>query len=464
MKLPDLHVFLRYRLRKIWPGLPSTWVGLRRSVGDAAVDVARLTTGSVLAYMLTVWLLPPPVDLTGALTALLVIQASLRGSFQMGLVRVGAVLTGILTALFVATFVGLHWWSLAIVVFVSLMLARVLRLGDQTLETPISAMLILGSMAATETTAYLRFTNTLIGTAVGIILPFLWPRRVRTADLTTKLDVIGDRLSQTLRSAANRLKMHPVNKTAAHNWVLANRQIMPIAVTARARLDEAAEVAKFNTLQLYRADVVPLLRYGLDCLERVNITILQIWRGMEEKAPTNPTPDDGYGDDVRQAFSDVLDDTADVVDYFVKLINAEADGNTAQAESDLSMALEHARAMHQELLNAMMVDPQESALWTLRGSILGNIERVLAEMDLDRYIGVRDRWRASQLGRSLPSGNIGPKLRTPRAVIAHHRLQKRAAAARLEHPEGSHEVSHDDTTVVMNIPPANETKPEDEDD
>ena len=83
MKLPDLHVFLRYRLRKIWPGLPSTWVGLRRSVGDAAVDVARLTTGSVLAYMLTVWLLPPPVDLTGALTALLVIQASLRGSFQM---------------------------------------------------------------------------------------------------------------------------------------------------------------------------------------------------------------------------------------------------------------------------------------------------------------------------------------------------------------------------------------------
>ena len=128
------------------------------------------------------------------------------------------------------------------------------------------------------------------------------------------------------------------------------------------------------------------------------------------------------------------------------------------------MALEHARAMHQELLNAMMVDPQESALWTLRGSILGNIERVLAEMDLDRYIGVRDRWRASQLGRSLPSGNIGPKLRTPRAVIAHHRLQKRAAAARLEHPEGSHEVSHDDTTVVMNIPPANETKPEDEDD
>lgn len=451
MKLPDLHVFLRYRVRKIWPGMPSTWAGLRRSIADAAVDVARLTTGSVLAYILTVRLLPPPVDLTGALTAVLVIQASLRGTFQMGLVRVGAVLTGILTALSVATFVGLQWWSLAIVVFVSLMLARVLRLGDQSLETAISAMVILGATADTDATAYIRFANTLIGTAVGVLLPVIWPRRVRITDLTNELEVVGDRLSQTMRSAASRLRLHPVNQAAAQNWVNAGRQISPIVADARTRLDEAADVTRFNTRQVYQADVIPLFRYGLDSLERANIIALQVWRGMEEKAPKNPTPDDGYGDDVRQIFSDVLDATADVVDDFVHLMKAGARGKTAEAENKLRLSLEQARATHQELLGAMVVDSQQTALWTLRGSILGSIERVLTELDLDRFIGVRDRWQASQLGRALPEGNIGPRLRTPRAVLAQRRLSRRSASARIEHPEGSHEVSHDDTTVVMNV-------------
>ena len=100
--------FLRGKLRKIWPGLPSTRVAWQRSVEGAIRDVARLTLATVLGYLLTVKLLPPPVDLTGALTALLVTQASLRGSFRAGLVRVGAVVSGILVALAVATFVGLH--------------------------------------------------------------------------------------------------------------------------------------------------------------------------------------------------------------------------------------------------------------------------------------------------------------------------------------------------------------------
>src|SRR5690606_38576713 len=74
--------------------------------------VARLTAASVVAYLLTVWLLEEPIDLTGALTALLVVQASASASLQMGVVRVGAVLTGVLVAVTLSSWVGLAWWSL----------------------------------------------------------------------------------------------------------------------------------------------------------------------------------------------------------------------------------------------------------------------------------------------------------------------------------------------------------------
>ncbi|TNC18343.1 hypothetical protein FHE66_07885 [Georgenia sp. 311] len=69
--------------------------------------MARLTTASVLTYLLTVWLVDGPIDLTGALTALLVDQASASTSPRMGIVRVGAVLTGVLVAVVLSSWVGL---------------------------------------------------------------------------------------------------------------------------------------------------------------------------------------------------------------------------------------------------------------------------------------------------------------------------------------------------------------------
>ncbi|MFZ2479290.1 MAG: aromatic acid exporter family protein, partial [Propioniciclava sp.] len=210
--------FLRGKLRKIWPGLPSTRVAWQRSVEGAIRDVARLTLATVLGYLLTVKLLPPPVDLTGALTALLVTQASLRGSFRAGLVRVGAVVSGILVALAVATFVGLHWWSLAVVVFIALLVARVLQLGDAGLESAISAMLILGSVGA-EVAAQTRFLTTIIGTIVGIVLPLVLPRRVQTADLTRDLRRIALRLRSVYRDAARYLTVNSPNTQATRQWL-----------------------------------------------------------------------------------------------------------------------------------------------------------------------------------------------------------------------------------------------------
>lgn len=448
MNLQQTSRRVRDQLRKIWPGIPGGPADLRRAVGDAVIDVGRLSAATVLGYLLTVRLLPPPVDLTGALTALLVVQASLRGSFRAGMVRVAAVVTGIVVALGVATFVGLHWWSLALVVFVALLIAKVLRFEGASLETAVSGMLILGS-SGVDVAAWTRVATTLIGTTVGIVLPLLWPRRVRTADLTHGLRRVADRLSEVYRDAARQLSGHPMTRDAATRWLNATRQVAPLVSVATGNLDEAADVRRGNTRQLFQADVVPLLRHGLESLQRSLLASAHLFHVIQSEAPIQPTPDDGYGDEVRQAFVVVLRDLGDTVDAFACLVEAEANGDTSAAESGLTATLGRLRASYADLVALMKVDPDQTSLWLLRGGIGSAIEQIIAELDLTSYLTHRDEWRASQLGRSLPTGSIGPRIRSPWGLLAQRRLRTRAAISREVHPEGSYLPTSDDTTVLM---------------
>lgn len=440
--------FVRGKLRKIWPGLPSTRAAWRRSVTGTVKDVARLTLATVLGYLLTVKLLPPPVDLTGALTALLVTQASLRGSFRAGLVRVGAVVSGILVALVVATFVGLHWWSLAMVVLAALLIARILQLGDGGAEAAISAMLILGS-SGFEVAAQTRFLTTMIGTFVGITLPLVLPRRVQTTDLTRDLQRVALRLRSVYRDAARYLTINPMDAQAADQWLDSVRSITPLVAQADLVLDDAADLQHLNTRQMFEADVVPLLRGGLDTLERTTLSTRQALAIMRPAAGSGTLPDDGYGDDVRLQIAVVLGAVGEAIEAYESLIEAEVSGGVVAAETELTARLAKLRIARNDLSSVMLDDPSQSELWVRGGSLLSAIDQVIADIDLAAYSAIRDSWRSSQLGRTLPAGPIGPRIRSPWGLLAQRRLRERAARAREEHPEGSHEVGSEETTVLM---------------
>src|SRR4051794_40460453 len=82
----------------VWPSYPTSWSAVPERVGPVAVQITRLTIAAVVAYLVADAVSPGILDLTAPLTALLVVQASTVGTLQMGLVRVGAVLTGVLVA------------------------------------------------------------------------------------------------------------------------------------------------------------------------------------------------------------------------------------------------------------------------------------------------------------------------------------------------------------------------------
>ena len=72
------------------------------------------------------------------LTALLVVQLSMYETLAAGWERIVSVVAGVLVAYLFALVTGLTWWSLGLVVAISLVAGRLLRLGDNLMEVPIS--------------------------------------------------------------------------------------------------------------------------------------------------------------------------------------------------------------------------------------------------------------------------------------------------------------------------------------
>ena len=134
----------------------------------------KTTLAAVLAYVLAVLLVGDEVPpLLAPLTALLVAQLTIFETVKSGIERVGSVVAGVLVAVALSNFVGLTWWSLGIVIFAALVIGTILRLGDHTLEVPISAMLVLAVAGQAGTAALSRVVETLIGAVTGVVVSFL---------------------------------------------------------------------------------------------------------------------------------------------------------------------------------------------------------------------------------------------------------------------------------------------------
>src|SRR3954453_23304364 len=118
---------------------------LRRPGRPAIGWTLRLTVAAVASYVVAELAFPGAAPLTAALTALLVVQLTPVSLLVSGLDRVVSVVAGVGLAVLVSSAVGLTWWSLGLIIAISLVLGQMLRLGPNLLEVPISAMLVLGA-------------------------------------------------------------------------------------------------------------------------------------------------------------------------------------------------------------------------------------------------------------------------------------------------------------------------------
>ncbi len=156
---------------------------VRQRGRSAAFRAVRITGASVAAYLVAEALgfrQPPP--LIAALTALLVVQATLSSTLTNSVQRVFSVVAGVGLAMLFVSLVGLTWWSLALLIAASIVVGQLLALGPHLVEVPISAMLVLGVgyAAGAESVGGGRVVETVIGAVVGVLGNVLFPPPVRS--------------------------------------------------------------------------------------------------------------------------------------------------------------------------------------------------------------------------------------------------------------------------------------------
>lgn len=389
-----------------WPGHPTRWRDVPPRLRPTVVFTVRLTTAAVVSYLITLVLTDGAVDLTGALTALLVMQASAYRTLKMGAVRVGAVLTGVLVATALSTGIGLTWWSLGAAIAASLFLGKVLRLGDQALETPISAMLIL-AVSNPEIAAEVRVLTTLIGAAVGMAFNIFYPPAMPTRRASRAVELVADTTAAPLDTAAYALTNGPITRVQVEEWLDTVRTVGRRVAEATEAVAALKDSRRLNPRALGTTDIEPVLASGLRTLEECLLAIRALFQVMLTEIPSGEEPDDPYGEALRSAFAVVLQDVADSLRAFGGLVVAEAENREEETERALDVSLEVLRETHAVLTELMMLDPPGGkSAWLLRGSILAAVEQVLDQLNLKDRARARQRWREQQ--QAKPTAHLPP--------------------------------------------------------
>ena len=150
------------------------------------------------------------------LAALLTVQVTVWESVSRGLQRVLGVVVGVLVAFGFARLAGIHAWSIALVVFVSILAGQALRLGQQgSVQVPVSALLVLVLGATTGGYALDRIVDTAIGAACGILVNLVVVPPTRLEDARVAVQDFGQALAELLRQVADDLAT-PGRELSAH--------------------------------------------------------------------------------------------------------------------------------------------------------------------------------------------------------------------------------------------------------
>jgi gas vesicle protein len=323
--------------------------------------------------------------------------------------RVIGVTTGVLAAVAVSAYVPFSWWVLGLLIAGALALGLMLRLREDALEVPISAMLIFAVDSHAAATS--RITETLIGAAAGLAAGLLFaPLRVQPAK-----DAIGDltrQMGDLLGQMADGLADEPDPRRAAE-WLDRTRALRGEIERVDDALAQAEESVRLNPRRLRNANPAAGLRDGVDTLERAATDLRVLARAVSDGTRLDSENSPVKDPETRARLAAVIAELAAGVRAYGQLIEADPeplDAQDVQAEPlevGLMDHLEEAHRQQDRLADVLAVDPAERPDgWPLRGEILAHVDRLRSELEPSRL---------------TPSNETRSPLRVLPLRVRHHR-------------------------------------------
>ena len=284
---------------------------------------------------------PDPV--LAPLTALVVVQVSVRASFLTAIQRSAAVVLGVLLALALGDALGLNGLTVGVLVAASLGVAElVLRLpAAAARQVPISVLVVLATVTSDPVSfGGERALDTVLGAAVGVVVSLVLPAS-RLVDARQTLDRLALSLGDVLDAMGAGLQQAwSTDQTA--EWRRRAR-------TARDRLVRQAseavgngrESARWNVRDRRHIDALGRYEEVMPRLERTAIGVSVILRGLDDHAHLSGTTHRAM-----PAMGALLISLADAVRALVQDVLGESD------DADVARALDEVRVRRDRCIRA----------------------------------------------------------------------------------------------------------------
>ena len=363
------------------------WV--RRRAPMLGIRTAKTTGAAVAAFAAARAITGSAAPLLAPLTALLVVQVTFWSTLRSSVDRVASVVAGVLLAVAFSAVAGLSWWSLGTLVFLSLVVGWLLRLGDNLLEVPISAMLVLG-VYDPSVAAWDRVQATLIGAGVGVLATVLAPPPVYSAPAGRAVRRLAGEIALVLeRAGADLIGGWSAERSRRSLDVL--RGLRRDVAAAERSLEQLRESMRLNPRARRLNETPGSLQAALTVLELTLVSLPAVFRVLSEGVD-RPAREPAFGPQVRGELAAVLLLCGEAIDVFGEYTATDVTAPTS-GESRLADAVARAREARERLGAAMLAHPHtEMSVWGLRGALTLALDRVLDELDLERThaaLGVR---------------------------------------------------------------------------
>ena len=380
----------------------------------------RVTVAATASYVVASLIFPGTEPLLAPLTAMLVVQVTPLSLLASGLDRVVAVVSGVVLAVGFAAVVPLEWWSLGLLILVSITIGQYLRLRSNLVEVAISAMLVLGVGAiGAEAAAWQRIAETLVGAAVGIVATLLFPPKVLSGDAGRAIDGLADAVTELLVRAADELtEMADGHRDrlsgAAREWLDDSRRITHDIPRVGAALLRAEEGRRLNLRAVRTPHVEPGLRQGMEALEHSAVAVRSLMRSVLDCADDTWLSEDSASP-VLSDLAATFRELAAGVDAFGELVRDEADVQVDVSLSDIARLQDAEGGMRRARtrLDAALTTERAPDVIELYSSTRSTVRRLQHELALDERVRRQLRLLPQRRRSHLPSSLRRPHRAAP---------------------------------------------------
>ncbi|ROR35860.1 uncharacterized membrane protein YgaE (UPF0421/DUF939 family) [Kitasatospora cineracea] len=352
-----------------------------RSHRESVVQTARVAVACALAWEAAVLLLGEDEQpVLAPLAALLTVQLTVLRTLAQGLRQIGGVVLGALAALGLLRLAGANFASIGLAVGVCLGLGKLLRLGEQSTEVPVTVLLVLSTGAPY---APVRIWDTLLGVACGVLVNLVAAPPTYVSHAAHRTARVAHRLADIAHDTARGLR-EGWDERDSDSWLRRVEAAARELDRARETAAQAEEGIRLNPRRLRQrtdpAAALAPLDEGLTCLGHVCDQLGSVLRGLDDLARgERQFPHEADARERLRPLGGVLEAVGDALDLLARIQrdHVREPGHT----DDLTAVLERGRDHHAAAAETLCQTDHGPAVWSLHGSIMDETQQILHELD-----------------------------------------------------------------------------------